>query len=939
MQQRRAGRVWRLPGWLPPPLMAAVAAVAVAVALPAGLAAVPGGWALLSAPRTRIVLATALFAAPALAGLAVALRGVGEVRSRLATPDAAARQVVVRLLIAAVMLVYSVAIETLAPGEPAIRCLMIGALGVACAWLFLMHATLIPAPSALRRMVAMIVDIGLLSAFLHAGDVLTAAWYPLYPYLAIRSGVDDGRARWLATGLSLAGFGVVVATTAFWRAQPVLSAGLLAAIALLPAYVASLLWALVRAREQAEAAGAAKVRLLAGLADDLRETLRALLRAGAKLDRTGLTEAESEIIARMRLSARAALVQVEELPTYVAIEAGEFAPETRSFDLYQLIHGAAAALRPQAADRGIALSVRIDPRLPYELRGWPHQLRQLLVCLVASAVRRTERGAVEVQLDPVELSGDGVSLCMSVRDHGNRVERARGAGGKRHGRDPAIVVARRLAGAMGGRFKAAGSPRNGLEFSCELPFAIDRAAAAQLLDLDGLPVLIATDDPGFADELAAALGAWRAEAVWIGAAEPALSRVEALPAAEQRPVLIVDGRDDVVSALSWAHRAIRANPAAAPYVLFVAAESRIDSVIGLAEGQLDAILPAPFTHGVLQSTLHALRVGAADWFPSEPLPAATPVLAEPLLGRRAAANPRPPPAAEDGAADAQPALARRRRAARPPVRQGPSHILLAAANAANRKIIGHILGSTRFVAHLVADADQALAALDAREIDLILLDLGTPPDADLATAERCRAAYPEVPIVALSADGEPDAPLVGAGIDAVLAKPIEPSRLLAEIEAALGGSPPQPAPPPPEPARSDAVITDIASHPRFAGADPATADAARIDPHAVDALWSLGGGAFFDDLVATFRADSRQILQRIGGAVAVGDAAGFAAAVQALRNCTASFGSVQLRQILVSMQRVGEPELRQKGMLFLQQLSAEVARLDELLTEYRKAGQ
>ncbi|MGH7094593.1 MAG: ATP-binding response regulator, partial [Stellaceae bacterium] len=871
-----------MPGRVPP-LMAAVAAVA--VALPLGLAAVPGGWVLFAAPRTRIILATALFAAPALAGLAAALRGVGEVRSCLATPDAAVRQVVVRLLIAAALLAYSVGIETLAPGEPAIRCLMIGALGVACAWLFLVHAILIPAPSALRRMVAMIVDIGLLSAFLHAGDVLTAAWYPLYPYLAIRSGVDDGsRARWLATGLSLAGFGVVVATTAFWRSQSVLSAGSLAAIALLPVYVASLLRALVRAREQAEADGAAKVRLLAGLADDLRETLRALLRAGAKLNRTGLTEAESEIVARMRLSARAALVQVEELPTYAAIEAGEFAPETRSFDLYQLIHGAAATLRPQAADRGIALGVRIDPRLPYELRGWPHQLRQLLVCLVASAVRRTERGAIEVQLDPIELSGDGVSLRMAVRDHGNRVERARGAGGERHGSDPTIVIARRLARAMGGRLKAAASsPRNGLEFTCELPFTIDRAATAQLLDLDGLPVLVATEDPGFADELVAALGVWRAEAMWIGAAEPALSRVEALPAAEQRPVLIVDGRDDVVSALSWAHRAIRTNPAAAPYVLFVAAESRIDSVIGLAEGQLDAILPAPFTHGVLQSALHALRVGAADWFPSEPLPAPVPVLAAPLLGRRAAVNPRPSPTTEDGTEAAQPVLPRRHRAARPPVRHGPSHILLAAANVANRKIIGHILGSTRFVAHLVADADQALAALDAREIDLILLDLGTPHDADLATAKRCRAAYPEVPIVALSAGDEPDASLAGVGIDAVLAKPIEPSRLLAAIEAALGGSPPQPAPPfSSEPPRSDAVITDIASHPRFAGADPATADAARIDPHAVDALWSLGGGAFFDDLVATFRADSRQILQRIGGAVAVGDITGFAAAVQAL---------------------------------------------------------
>ena len=62
-------------------------------------------------------------------------------------------------------------------------------------------------------------------------------------------------------------------------------------------------------------------------------------------------------------------------------------------------------------------------------------------------------------------------------------------------------------------------------------------------------------------------------------------------------------------------------------MLFVAAEARIDSVIGLADGELDAILPAPFTPGVLQSTLHALRVGTADWFPAELAPPAVPVLA------------------------------------------------------------------------------------------------------------------------------------------------------------------------------------------------------------------------------------------------------------------------------------------------------------------------
>src|SRR6185312_6913096 len=103
------------------------------------------------------------------------------------------------------------------------------ALGLACAWLFLLHAIVDPAPSPIRRAVAVLAEAGLVSAFLHAGDFLTAAWVGAYPMLAVR---DYG---WPA---GFAGFAVVVATTAFWQRQPFLCLGLLAAIALVPAYAA-----------------------------------------------------------------------------------------------------------------------------------------------------------------------------------------------------------------------------------------------------------------------------------------------------------------------------------------------------------------------------------------------------------------------------------------------------------------------------------------------------------------------------------------------------------------------------------------------------------------------------------------------------------------------------------------------------------------------------
>jgi CheY-like chemotaxis protein/signal transduction histidine kinase len=900
---------------MPSPRLLALAAAG--FGLPAWVALVPGGIALLATPSSGIVLATALIAAPAAAAVAASWRGL--LRLAATPADSEPSRAVGRVLLAAAMLAYAVGLGAVTPfREAAIGCVVVAALGLACAWLFLLHAIVAPARSAIRRAVAIAVDVGLVSAFLHAGDFLTAAWSAAYLIVAIRDG-----GNWPAVAAALGGFAIVVTTTAFWWGQPLLSFGTAAAIVLVPAYVGALLRRAAASAAASAGQAAARTRLYAALGSGVRDSLKALLRAGARLDRTDLSPQEAEIIARMRLSARAALVQVDELPTYAAIETGEFAPETRPFDLYQLVHGAVAALRPQAADRGTALTVRIDPRLPYELRGWPHQLRQLLMMLVAGALRGSERAAIAVHLDLVELAGDTVHLRVAAREQGGRVV----PGAAARGNDPALAAAARLATAMGGRFARAGTAKKGLELTAELPFTLDRAAAALLLDLDRLPVLIMTGDSGFAAELAASLRQWRAIPSWIGTGDGAFAHVEALMPDAQRPALIVDGRDDVLSGLSWAHRAGRANPTAAPYVLFVAAEARIDSVIGLADGVLDAILSAPFTPGVLQSTLHALRVGTADWFPAEPLPA--PVIA-----------PEPPPAGPVARDEAAIQLPAEPPPAPPPVRRGPPQILVAATNAMNRKIIEQILMGARCMAHLVADADQALDMLAARPIDLILVDFAAGTIDDAAAVERLHEVHPGVPIFVLSGDPDPEAAILfaGAGAASVLGKPLEPSRLIAAIDLAVPHppppAPPPPAPPPPEAPPAPAVVTEISSHPRFGR------PAGPIDRRAVDALVLLGGdSAFFADLIEAFRTDARQIMRELGGAAAIGDARGFNAAVQALRSCSASLGGTGLRELLLATQDIDAAEFPTKGVAIVQEIAGEITRLEQMLAEYRKTAE
>ena len=272
----------------------------------------------------------------------------------------------------------------------------------------------------------------------------------------------------------------------------------------------------------------------------------------------------------------------------------------------------------------MTLALRIDPQLPYLLRGWPHQFRQVLLCLITNAMRQVDKARVRVNFEVAELGTDEIVLRLVVASGfaDRRLETVDEADdADEDGRHLALAVAHRLVGLMGGRLTADSDTRRGFSLTAELPFAIDQATLALPLDLAHLPVLVVTKDAQFVGELIEPLEAWRGDPRWIGAGDAALHYLGGFDAGPRRGVLIIDGRDDVLQALSWTHRALEGCPVDPPFLLFIADEARIDSVIGLADGELDGVLPAPFTHPALRGALHALRVEPADWFLTAPPPA------------------------------------------------------------------------------------------------------------------------------------------------------------------------------------------------------------------------------------------------------------------------------------------------------------------------------
>ena len=100
------------------------------------------------------------------------------------------------------------------------------------------------------------------------------------------------------------------------------------------------------------------------------------------------------------------------------IEAKQFSVENERFDLHQRLAAVRTMLYHQARNKGLYLRLRLDPNIPYALEGGAKQLHQVLVNLVANAVKFTDKGGVLVDVRLLNSDETSVRLRFEVHDTG-----------------------------------------------------------------------------------------------------------------------------------------------------------------------------------------------------------------------------------------------------------------------------------------------------------------------------------------------------------------------------------------------------------------------------------------------------------------------------------------------------------------------------------------
>jgi PAS domain S-box-containing protein len=235
-------------------------------------------------------------------------------------------------------------------------------------------------------------------------------------------------------------------------------------------------------RIRAEQASEAKSMFLANVSHEIRTPLTSVLASAELLVDSGLSPQQVRLAETLHRSGVRLLRLVNEILDFSAIEAGKTTLYDVDLDLRAVVLDAVALARPAAEERGLALTVDVDPSLPTPLSGDPERIAQVLTNLLSNAVKFTEEGSVHVRVEVAEHAPAATSVLFRVEDTGigltteqqGRLFESFSQGdasvSRRYGGTGlGLAICRELVGLMDGRIWASGTPGEGSTFAFVLP--------------------------------------------------------------------------------------------------------------------------------------------------------------------------------------------------------------------------------------------------------------------------------------------------------------------------------------------------------------------------------------------------------------------------------------------------------------------------------------